>query len=180
MKHLAATSEKSGCSIAAMTVPLWLMMLVGCDRLDMYDQPRYEALEASRFFGDGLSARPQVEGTIARGGLHENAALYTGKQGKQFVSQIPQAVYRAIYDRNLQKFNKPFDETGAVLVADGMRAFLNEDARLDSNIYCSVCHGRTGDGDGMIVQRGFRRPPTYHSELSDCVGSGAELAISST
>ena len=60
----------------------------------MYDQPRYEPLEASNFFGDGLSARPHVEGTIARGGLREDIPYYTGKDGDQFVSRIPAAALR--------------------------------------------------------------------------------------
>src|SRR5436305_823326 len=97
--------------LAAVLSQFWFALLVGCDRLDMYDQPRYEPLEASNVFADGLSARPHIEGTIARGALHDDASLGTGKQGNQFVSQIPPAVYRAIYDRNLQKFSAPFNET---------------------------------------------------------------------
>lgn len=146
--------------LAGALLPVWLTLLVGCDRLDMYDQPRYEPLEASNFFADGLSARPHVEGTIPRGGLREDEGLYTGKQGNDFVSQIPRAAYRAVYDRNAQRFSKPFDDAEPA----ELRQVLLERGRERFNIYCSVCHGRTGDGDGMIVQRGFRRPPTYHSE----------------
>ena len=146
--------------LAVVMLAIWLALIAGCDRLDMYDQPRYEPLEASKFFADGLSARPHIEGTIARGALHDDESLATGKHGNQFVSQIPPAVYGAIYDRNLQKFSAPFDETEP----SALRQALLERGRERFNIYCSVCHGRTGDGDGMIVQRGFRRPPTYHSD----------------
>ena len=82
MKHLPVTL-------------LSLLLAAGCDRLDMYDQPRYEALEVSDFFADGRSARPQVEGTIARGALREDEPFYTGKEGGQLVHQIPAAAYRA-------------------------------------------------------------------------------------
>jgi len=137
---------------------LFVAALAGCDRLDMYDQPRYEALEASKFFGDGLSARPKVEGTIARGALRDDVPFYTGRDGEQPVSQIPAAAYRAVYDRHPQRFDQPFEH----IEQSRLRMALLERGRERFDIYCSVCHGRTGDGDGMIVRRGFRRPPSYH------------------
>ena len=81
-------------SLCAAALPAVLALIVGCDRLDMYDQPRYKPLAASDFFADGLSARPRVEGTIARGELHDDEPLYTGKEAGILVSQIPQAAYR--------------------------------------------------------------------------------------
>ena len=104
----------------------------GCDMLDMYDEPRYEPLEASEFFADGGSSRQLVEGTVPRGWLREDEALYTGKLNGEFVSKLPVPVDRKLFERGQERFN----------------------------IYCSVCHSRTGDGDGMIVRRGFRRPPS--------------------
>jgi mono/diheme cytochrome c family protein len=101
-----------------------------------------------------------LEGTIPRGSLHDNANLETGKDGNQFVSQIPADVYRKLYENNPQKFNQPFEE----LEPSSLRQALLERGRERFNIYCSVCHGQTGDGDGMVVRRGFRRPPTYHSD----------------
>jgi mono/diheme cytochrome c family protein len=139
---------------------LSLALCVGCDRLDMYDQPRYEPLEASDFFADGLSARPPVEGTIARGALREDEPFYTGKSGGQPVSQIPAAAYRAIYERNTRQFRRPYDETDAA----ELRLALLTRGQERFNIDCAVCHGHAGDGDGMIVRRGFRRPPSYHIE----------------
>jgi mono/diheme cytochrome c family protein len=138
---------------------LLTLLLAGCDRLDMYDQPRYEALEASDFFADGRSARPQVEGTIARGALREDEPFYTGKEGGQLVGQIPAAAYRAIYDRSPRRFGQSYNETEP---AELRKALLTR-GRERFDIYCSVCHGRAGDGDGMIVRRGFRRPPSYHT-----------------
>jgi mono/diheme cytochrome c family protein len=125
----------------------------------MYDQPRYKPLAESEFFGDGLSARPPVEGTISRGHLHEDRPFYTGRDGDgKLLSQIPQAAYQKIYGRNHQAFDRPYEETSP---SDLRRALL-ERGQARFEIYCAVCHGRTGDGRGMIVRRGFRPPPSYH------------------
>ncbi|HVW36314.1 MAG TPA: cytochrome c [Pirellulales bacterium] len=118
--------------LAASLVAVVSLGATGCDMLDMYDQPRYEPLEASEFFADGGSARPIVAGTVPRGWLREDEALYTGKLDGEFVSKLPVKVDRKLFERGQERFN----------------------------IYCSVCHGRTGEGDGMIVRRGFRKPPS--------------------
>ena len=137
-----------------------LMLLAGCDRLDMYDQPRYDPLEASSFFKDGLSARPTIEGTIPRGGLREDQPFYTGQDKKKPVAEIPAAAFRALYDRHPDWFEKPFEE----IEPAELRQRLMERGRERFEISCSVCHGQTGEGDGMIVRRGFRRPPSFHSD----------------
>ncbi|HUY34542.1 MAG TPA: cytochrome c [Pirellulales bacterium] len=137
-----------------------LAFLSGCDRLDMYDQPRYKPLAASDFFDDGMSARPRVEGTIARGQLHEDQTLHTGRIGAKFTAQIPDSAYQLLYDRHPERFTKPFDD----LQPDERRRALLERGRERFNIHCSDCHGRTGAGNGMVVQRGFRKPPSYHIE----------------
>lgn len=140
-------------------VPALLAVLpAGCDRLDMYDQPRYEPLEASDFFSDGLSARQPVEGTIPRGGLRDDEPFFIGKEEGKLVRQVPDAAFRATHGRSPQHFNRPYDETSQ---AELRRALL-ERGQERFNIYCSVCHGRLGDGDGMVVRRGFRKPPSYH------------------
>jgi len=110
-----------------------LLVCAGCHR-DMHDQPRYEPLEASDFFGDGQSARLPVAGTVARGQLQEDEAIVSGKTGGQFVEQSRVPLDRALIERGRERFT----------------------------IYCAVCHAQTGQGDGMIVRRGFRRPPSYH------------------
>src|SRR5579864_9072935 len=106
---------------------------VAC-RQDMQDQPKYIPLRSSAFFADGRSARPIPEGTVARGELRADKVFFTGKVGDRFVDKIPFPVTRALLDRGEERFN----------------------------IYCSPCHGRVGNGRGMIVQRGLRRPPSYH------------------
>jgi mono/diheme cytochrome c family protein len=108
----------------------------GCRR-DMYDQPRYEAYEPSTFFADGTSSRQPVAGTIARGELRADLAYFTGKtaEGKD-TDVFPMKVDRE-------------------LIELGRERYL---------IYCSPCHGRVGDGRGMVVRRGFSPPPTFHTE----------------
>jgi len=118
----------------AVAVAALAVSTVGC-RQDMQDQPKYIPLRPSEFFSDGRSERPLVEDSVARGHLNDDAALYTGKgpDGK-FLDTFPFPVTRAVLDRGQERFN----------------------------IYCSPCHGRLGDGDGKIVRRGFRHPPSYH------------------
>jgi mono/diheme cytochrome c family protein len=114
---------------------LILTAICGCHG-DMYDQPRYEPLEKSDFFDDGRASRPVVAGTIARGDLREDQALYIGKQDDKLVDEPPLPIDLALLERGRERFN----------------------------IFCTPCHGRAGHGDGMIVRRGFRKPPTYHSD----------------
>jgi len=102
----------------------------------MHDQPKYIPLRESTFFGDSRSARPIVAGTVARGHLREDMLLYTGKVNGADATMFPFAIDERVMTRGQERFN----------------------------IYCSPCHGRTGQGDGMVVRRGYRRPPTFHQD----------------
>lgn len=113
-----------------------ILLLAGCYRQQMSAQPKYDPLEPSDLFADGMSARPRVPGTVARGELVVNDFAHTGKVG------------------NAEGDGFPFPVTAQVM-ARGQERF---------NIFCSECHGRLGDGDGMIPRRGYRRPPSYHTE----------------
>ncbi|MFH1568051.1 MAG: cytochrome c [Gemmatimonadota bacterium] len=109
----------------------------GCDlRQAMYDQEKVEPLEASAFFTDGRSARDPVPGTVARGQLRLDSGLYTGKVNGAYLTVSPVAVDHALLERGRERYE----------------------------IYCSPCHDRTGRGNGMVVQRGFKQPPSYHDE----------------
>jgi len=110
-------------------------LLCGC-RQDMHDQPRFKPLAQSDFYADLRSARTPVEGTVARGQLHEDAYFYTGKVGNNPGDYMPFPVTEEALSRGRERFN----------------------------IYCAPCHSRVGDGNGMIVQRGFKAPPSYHIE----------------
>ena len=113
------------------------LALAGCSRLDMQDQPKYKPQRPSNFFVDGRSGRPPVEGTVARGDMEEDIAFYEGKNDKgDDVDVFPVAVDKAFLERGQQRYD----------------------------IYCAPCHGRIGNGLGMIVRRGFKQPPSYHIE----------------
>ncbi len=106
-------------------------------RQDMHDQPRHEPLEASTLFADGRSSRPLIEGTVARGQLRDDRELYTGLDAEgQFVTNLPTPVTRELLERGQSRFNA----------------------------FCSPCHGRRGDGGGMVVQRGFKQPQSFHQD----------------
>lgn len=111
------------------------LLVAGC-RQDMHDTPRYEAFEKSTSFADGRSSRTAPAGTVARGWLRDDEALYTGKLAGQIVDQFPFAIAHADLERGQQRFN----------------------------IYCTPCHGKLGDGHGMVVQRGLRQAASYHQE----------------
>ena len=105
-------------------------------RQDMHDGPRYEPLEASGFFTDGRSARTLVANTVVRGGLREDEHLYQGTIDGQPTDLFPMPVTAEMLARGRERFD----------------------------VFCSPCHGRTGQGNGMVVQRGFRAPPSFHDE----------------
>jgi len=115
-------------------VLLLAAVTVAC-RQDMHDQPKYIPLRPTDFFADGRSARPLIEGTVARGHLDDDAGYYTAKgpDGK-FVAEFPFPVTKEVIGRGQDRFN----------------------------IYCAPCHDSLGTGNGRIVRRGFRHPPTYH------------------
>ena len=102
----------------------------------MHDQPKYIPLRMSTFFADVRSARPLVAGTVARGQLRDDTLRYTGKVNGADATVFPYPIDERILRRGQERFD----------------------------IYCSPCHARTGEGDGMIVRRGYRRPPSYHEE----------------
>jgi mono/diheme cytochrome c family protein len=107
----------------------------GC-RQDMHDQPKYRPYRPSAFFADGRDVRPLVADTVARGHLDDDTLLSTGKLGDKFADVLPFAATADVLQRGQERYN----------------------------IYCSPCHDRTGGGGGMIVLRGYRRPPAFHIE----------------
>jgi mono/diheme cytochrome c family protein len=112
-----------------------LAALGGC-RQDMHDQPKYQPLEASPFFADGRASRPRVPGTVAQGRLDADTLLVTGREAGKPSEQFPAPVTRAAIDRGRQRFD----------------------------IYCAPCHDRAGTGRGMIVERGYKQPTSFHEE----------------
>jgi mono/diheme cytochrome c family protein len=114
---------------------LAVLALAAC-RQDMQDQPRFKPLAESDFYADLRSARPPVDGTVARGQLNEDSYFFSGKVGNNPGDYLPFPVTDDVLTRGRERFN----------------------------IYCAPCHSRVGDGNGMIVQRGLRVPPSFHTE----------------
>lgn len=110
------------------------LVAFGC-RQDMHDQPRIKPLGANDFFENGQGARQLPEGTVARGHLREDAVYFTGyRSDGELVAELPVAVDRDLLTRGRQRYD----------------------------IFCAPCHGRTGEGRGMVVRRGFKQPASYH------------------
>lgn len=122
-------------TLHAGTLLVAVVLLIGCRR-DMIDGARYKPLEASGFFTDGGASRPLPEHTLARGELRADEHYFTGRTNGNLVTTFPEPVTRATLERGRERFE----------------------------IYCAVCHGRVGDGRGMIVQRGFPPPPSLHEQ----------------
>ena len=127
-------------------------------RQDMQDQPRMKPFRSTPFFSNGLSSRPPVTGTVPRGFLRADKAFFTGKKdtatttsGTTAASPAPTG-QQATYPDDIEEF--PLTITQAT-VARGRERY---------EIFCSVCHGFTGNGDGMIVRRGFRRAASFHTD----------------
>ena len=106
---------------------------------NMDNQPKYRPQAESKFFEDGATMRPIVEGTVARGELKDDTEFYFGKDSKgNFVKDFPKAIH-----------------FGRELLLRGKERF---------HIYCSPCHGQIGNGRGIVVERGMLPPPTFHSD----------------
>jgi hypothetical protein len=110
-----------------------LTFAVGC-RQDMQNQPKFIPQRGTTFFADGRSARPQVEHTVARGELDQDRYFYTGLMNGKEMDAMPFPVTMTVLERGQERFN----------------------------VYCTPCHSRVGNGDGMIVQRGYKPAGNYH------------------
>jgi Cytochrome C oxidase, cbb3-type, subunit III len=110
-----------------------IAVLTGC-RQDMHNQPKFVPQRGTSFFADGRSARPQVEHTVARGQLHEDAYFETGLLNGKEQDMMPFPVTLQVIERGQERFN----------------------------VYCTPCHSRVGNGLGMIVQRGYKPAGNFH------------------
>jgi len=118
----------------APVILLVVLLLFPACRQDMHDQAKYEPLEQSDFFNDNRSERDPVEGTVARENFWEDSLFYTGKIGDQPSQMFPMELTESVVRRGQERFN----------------------------IYCSPCHDALGTGQGMVVRRGLKRPPSFH------------------
>ncbi len=119
---------------------------------NMDSQNRYEAQEENTFFEDRRAMRPHVEGTVAYGTLAEDDHLHRGIADGGFATELPTA-----------------DDQGQAIELD--EALLQR-GKERYNIYCAPCHDGAGTGDGIIVQRGFMKPPSFHEERVRSIAVG--------
>lgn len=120
----------------ALALPV-LFAFTGCElRKAMYDQPKYRPLQESSFFTNGMAARLPVEGTMAQGQLEDDPHLFTGMVNGGMATTFPFEITAEVLNRGQQRFN----------------------------IFCSPCHDQTGSGNGMVVQRGFKQPTSFHDQ----------------
>ncbi len=110
-------------------------LLAGC-RQDMHNQPKFYPQRSTTFYADGRSARPQVENTVARNQLRQDAYFDTGLQDGKEGDGFPLPLTPALLQRGQEKYN----------------------------VFCTPCHSRVGNGAGMIVQRGYRPAGNFHTD----------------
>ena len=123
-------------TVVVALLALLALTTAGC-RQDMHDQPKLKPYRSSEFFANGSGFREMPAHTVARGTLREDAALFTGKLADGSpVTDLPVPMTKALLLRGQERYN----------------------------IFCSPCHGRLGDGRGMVVQRGYKQPTSYHDE----------------
>ena len=127
-------------------------LIGGACRRDMQDQPKMKPYRSTSFFGDGLSMRQPIPGTIPRGFLRTDTELFTGKKQKSSSSVATAPSTANPFTDDTDSFPFPITED---VVNRGKERY---------EIFCSVCHGLTGNGDGMIVRRGFRRAASFHED----------------
>lgn len=130
-----AADRKQHEAVKCGALAVLLVIALGCHQ-DMANQPRYDTLEESSFFADGRASRPRVPGTVLYNEPSPTSEYMTGRRNDELVDVPPVTVDLKLLKRGQERFN----------------------------IFCSNCHGRTGDGNGMIVQRGYQQPATYHSD----------------
>ncbi len=121
--------------VLALAMAVVILAASACS-YNMSLQPRYSPMTRSNFFADQRSERPVIEGTVALNQMLANSPVFTGQVNGVAIANVPVPVTLELLKRGQDRFD----------------------------IYCSPCHSRLGNGEGMVVQRGFAHPPTYHSD----------------
>ncbi len=137
---------------------LTFSLAAGC-RYDMQDQPSYKSYKSSDYFSDGKVMRDFPEGTVARGQLNENKALHTGKKENADPNIQVETTTDSSGNTLVSSFPNDIDYIPLPLTRE-----LLDRGEERYKIYCIVCHGPVGKGDGMVVRRGYPKPSTYHDD----------------
>ncbi len=146
--------------VGLLLLSAFCLLLSACGvRFDMQDQPRYKAYKKSDWFKDGRASRDKIDGTVARGQLNDNKAFYTGKIDNPNPNAVAATTTDSTGNTLVASFPNDIEEFPLAVTKE-----LIDRGQERYNIYCIVCHGPVGNGDGMIVRRGFSKPPTYHDD----------------
>jgi mono/diheme cytochrome c family protein len=119
----------------------WLLLLAaapalaGCHR-DMYEQAARRPMTPSSLFANGDASRPLEPGTVSREDPADLGVAETGWDNGRLALDLPVAITPGLLARG----------------------------RTEFGIYCAMCHGADGYGQGIIVQRGFPAPPSFHTD----------------
>lgn len=155
-RQLGFHRAKLGCLL----LTAYCLLAIGCGvRFDMQDQPRYKAYRKSEFFSDKRGSRDIPDGTVARGQLRDNKAFYTGKIDNPNLTAPVESSVGPTGNTVVTSFPNDIDEFPVPVTKE-----LVDRGQDRYNIYCIVCHGPVGNGDGMITRRGFSKPPTYNDD----------------
>ncbi|HEX8287564.1 MAG TPA: cytochrome c [Pyrinomonadaceae bacterium] len=160
---MSKNSEKRTVSktVCCLLLAAFCLMAIGC-RSDMQDQPRYKYYKQSDFFADKRASRDLPEGTVSRGNLRDNKAFYTGKIDNPNPNAAAPA-QQTTTDASGNNLVSTFPDAVAKIPVPVTKELVDR-GQERYNIYCIVCHGPVGNGDGMIVRRGYPQPPTYHDD----------------
>ena len=140
------------------TIISLVILSIGC-RYDMQDQPRYKAFKKSDFFADDKAMRDLPEGTVARGFLREDKVFYTGKKENADPNITVETTTDATGNTLVSSFPNDIEKSPVPLTQE-----LLDRGEQRYKVFCIVCHGPVGKGDGMVVRRGYPQPPTYHDD----------------
>ncbi len=154
------------CIVAGVLATLAAPLLAGCQQ-KMANQPSYKTDDPCAFFTDGASSRHPVAGTVARGQLRIDTALYTGREADVELAEAAElpdtssrtATTMQTVAAEAAQFQGIVNEFPFPITRD-----LLEHGRNRYLIYCVVCHDAAGTGHGQIVERGYTRPPSYHTD----------------
>ena len=147
-------------AVFCLLIASFCFLAIGC-RYDMQDQPRYKYYKKSDFFTDGRASRDLPQGTVPRGSIMEDKAFATGKTGNPGAAAA--APVQSTVDAAGNTVVTSFPDDVAKIPVPVTRELI-ERGQERYNIYCVVCHGPVGNGDGMVVRRGYPKPPTYHDD----------------
>jgi mono/diheme cytochrome c family protein len=174
-KNISQGARRSRSALCILLFAFCLLPSIGC-RTDMQDQPKMKPYRSSTFFNDGLSSRPLVEGTVPRGFLKTDTEYFTGKKAGRGSTGAALAVPAGPQPSATRSTSSTASTvgtapTGAAAYPDDVEVFpipvtkeMIIRGKQRYEIFCSACHGPTGDGDGMIVRRGFRRAASFNDD----------------